>query len=343
MAFRVIRTFRRRRAFTLVELLVVIAIIGILVALLLPAIQAAREASRRSDCINKLHQLGIALHNHEITKKRFPVGILGYDVTKDNVGPLANAPPYETPFLAYLLPNLEEVALADQYDFNRDAQDQYGDANSPVGSFLPVFQCPSDTSQDATACNQNSHDWKGNYGLNWGAYVTACQLQLPTASQLTGDGEGNCPSPKPLLRIAPFHFDYGARISHITDGTSSTLAMMEMIQTFSQGPNATDCDRRARIWNEKPGSYTITTRNLPNSMNSDESNCRTDLPDTPCIDLGGANSRKGSHVASRSRHPGGVQVAMCDGSAHFISDDVDLYVWRAMSTMAGAEVYDKPF
>jgi prepilin-type N-terminal cleavage/methylation domain-containing protein len=332
-------------AFTLVELLVVIAIIGILVALLLPAIQAAREASRRTDCINKLHQLGVALHNYEGTKKRFPTGILGYDVNKANVPSLDSDPkaPRETPFVAYLLPYLEEVTLADGYDFAKNVQSQYNTAGSPVGTLLTVFQCPSDTSQDATACSGSAHDWKGNYGLNWGAYVTACQRPKTNPSAALGDAEGDCPTPPALLRIAPFHFDFGAKLSQITDGTSSTLAMMEILQTLSDGDDPIHCDRRARIWNEKPGSYTITTRNLPNTSSKDESNCRADLLDAPCNDLGGANSRKGSHLASRSRHPGGVQVLLCDASAHFINDSIDLNVWRAMSTMASNEVYQRPF
>jgi prepilin-type N-terminal cleavage/methylation domain-containing protein len=325
-------------AFTLVELLVVIAIIGILVALLLPAIQAAREASRRTDCINKLHQLGIALHNYEGTQKRFPTGILGYDVNDTKVKAL-NAKPAETPFTAFLLPYLEEVTLADGYDFTKNAQDQYTTPGSPVGTLLNVFQCPSDTSKNATACNKASHDWKGNYGLNWGAYVTACQRPVAGPLQELGESEGDCPSPPALFRMAPFHFDFGAKLSQITDGTSSTLAMMEMVQTTADEV----CDRRARIWNEKPGSYTITTRNLPNTALRDESNCNSDTPGAPCNDISGAAARTGCHLASRSRHPGGVQVLLCDASAQFINDNVDLTVWRAMSTMANGDVYQKPF
>jgi prepilin-type N-terminal cleavage/methylation domain-containing protein len=333
-----------RCAFTLVELLVVIAIIGILVALLLPAIQAAREAGRRSDCINKLHQLGIALHSHENDHNKLPPGVIGYDPSKNGIPSYQpDEGPAEVPFVVYLLPYMEETSHYDSYNFDIDAQVQYNTPNSPIGDLLPSFQCASDTPQDASKCSGTSgEDYKGNYGINWGAYVTNCQRPKNGPLSLLGDGDADCPTPVAQLRIAPFHIEFGAKFSHITDGTTNTLAMMEMVQTLADGGGT--CDRRARIWNDKPGCYTIMTRNGPNSANPDEGNCREDLPDAPCKDLPDLNqARRRSHLASRSRHPGGVQVVMCDSSAHFINDNIDLAVWRAMSTMAGDEVYARPF
>jgi prepilin-type N-terminal cleavage/methylation domain-containing protein/prepilin-type processing-associated H-X9-DG protein len=335
---------RSQAGFTLVELLVVIAIIGILVALLLPAIQAAREAGRRSDCINKLHQLGIALHNYEGAHKRLPPGTTGYDSSKNNIPsyPGNNTPPVEIPIVVFMLPYLEEGSLHGQYDFNRDAQTQYNDPNSPVGARLAIFQCPSDSPQDAGACSgTGEEDWKGNYGINWGAYVTACQRPKPGTIALLGDADSDCPTPQGKLRMAPFHVEFGAKFAQITDGTSQTLAMMEMIQTASEVGGI--CDRRARIWCEKPGCHMLMTRNTPNSSNPDEGNCSDKIPEAPCHDMTVAEARVKSHNAARSRHSGGVQILMCDSSAHFIADDIDLTVWRAMSTMAGGEVYNRPF
>jgi type II secretory pathway pseudopilin PulG len=331
-----------------VELLVVIAIIGILVALLLPAIQAAREAGRRSDCINKLHQLGVAVHNYEGAHGQIPPGILGYDPTRNDIRsyPGNNVPPYEVPFVAHILSYMEEASLFDAYDFERDVQDQYNTPGSPVGKLLPSFQCPSDTPQDAAACSGDAdEDWKGNYGINWGAYNTLCQRGkvLPDPFYPVGAADMDClptPPPPALRRYAPFHIEFGAKVSQITDGTSYTLAMMEMIQTVSESGGT--CDRRARIWCEKPGCYTIMTRNLPNSGREDEGNCSETIRDAPCKDHPLAVARVASHNASRSRHPGGVQVLMCDSSAHFVSDDIDILVWRAMSTMTGGEVYESP-
>jgi type II secretory pathway pseudopilin PulG len=325
-----------------VELLVVIAIIGVLVALLLPAIQAAREASRRADCINKLHQLGVAIHNYEGSRKRMPPGITGYEADKMNIPSSPPSGPAEAPFVAYILPYLEEAATFAAYDFTVDVQTQYNDPNNKiVGRLLPSFQCPSDEPQDAGACSGSAEDWKGNYGINWGAYITWCQRPKALIVAELGTADADCLLPPEQMHIAPFHISYGARFAEITDGLSNTLAMMEMIQTPSNGAV---CDRRARIWNEKPGCYTVMTRSTPNSKNRDEGNCRSDISDAPCNDLPNlATARQASHVASRSRHPGGVNVLECDSSAHFVTDGVDLAVWRAMSTMDGNEVIELPF
>jgi uncharacterized protein DUF1559 len=122
---------------------------------------------------------------------------------------------------------------------------------------------------------------------------------------------------------------------------SNTLAMMELIQTPSS--IGSPCDRRARIWNEKPGCYTVMTRNSPNSRNRDEGVCNPDYPDAPCNDMPVGQARTVSHLAARSRHPGGVGVVLCDSSVHFVADDVELLIWRALSTMDGDEVVDLPF
>ncbi|QDU90807.1 Type II secretion system protein G precursor [Pirellulimonas nuda] len=331
--------------FTLVELLVVIAIIGILVALLLPAVQAAREAARRSQCTNNLKQLGIALHNYESSNKRLPPGNLGYDAKATTLTRLVDHPTeVATAFVPFILPYLEESALFAQYDFKQSTQDQYAVANSPVGQKLAAFQCPSDESQNASACVAGAGiDWKGNYGINWGAWRQICQIpQAPSTDAPHPDCNVGPPNPlaSATLRVAPFHLSFGARLAQVTDGTSKTLAMMEM----NQPPGDTECDRRARIWCEKGGCGNITTFLSPNSSAPDEGNCR-EYEHAPCNRLGANNqaSNTQSYTSSRSRHPGGVMALLCDASVQFVADDIDLPVWQALSTMNRGEVVDASF
>jgi prepilin-type N-terminal cleavage/methylation domain-containing protein len=334
--------YLRRGGFTLVELLVVIAIIGVLVALLLPAIQAAREAARRSHCLNNMKQLGIALQNYEGARKRLPPGNLGYDVATTTLTNIRDSTvEVETAFVPFLLPYLEEAALYGVYNFSERTQDQYNNPNSPVGQKLATFQCPSDEAHTAAACNTGAGvDWKGNYGINWGAWRHICQRpQAPTVDLAHPDCLAT--TTPATLHVAPFHLGYGAKFGQIADGLSKTLAMMEMIQP----PGEDTCDRRARIWCEKAGCGNITTFRSPNSSVPDEGHCREDFVDAPCLRIGGnnqvANTR--SYTGSRSRHPGGVHVLLCDSSTHFFADSIELTIWQAMSTIAGDEVYQSPF
>lgn len=334
---------RASHAFTLVELLVVIAIIGVLVALLLPAVQAAREAARRAQCLNNLRQLGLALHNYESVNGSLPPGNLGYDPEESTLtGIEPSSTEVRTAFVAFILPYLEESALYDAYDFERSTRDQYNSANSPVGKQLATYQCPSDEPHVSGECNkgQPGEDWKGNYGINWGAWRQICQLpSTPTTDFLHPLCMERSPVRPATVRIAPFHLSFGARLVQITDGTSNTLAMMEMLQT----PSETGCDRRGRIWCEKAGCSNVTTFLTPNSSAFDAGNCLPDLPDAPCLPLGnGKLANSISYTSSRSQHPGGVQVLMCDGSGHFVSEEIQVATWQALSTMNQGEVFDSP-
>lgn len=336
---------RSRFAFTLVELLVVIAIIGVLIALLLPAVQAAREAARRSQCTNNLRQLGIALQNYHSGNRRFPPGNLGHrnpdDVTKPRPVSTPGQPGFIpfTPHMVFMLPYLEESARFNLYDRDIDWNKQPIEVLEQLRSALPTYQCPSDEGQvmfetagggDGTN-SQAFDDHKGNYGVNWGQweYLDQFDQSVLGAAANVNTLEDN--------RRAPFAVGWGARIGQIIDGTSNTFAMMEMIQSPSE-PGAVD--RRARVWNHVPGCYQITTRNQPNSQEFDVTAC-VDLKELglPCRNSSTENLMR---LTSRSRHPGGVHVTMCDASTHFVGDDVDELVYKGLSSIDGGEVVGLP-
>ncbi len=138
------------------------------------------------------------------------------------------------------------------------------------------------------------------------------------------------------LSKGPFYYLYGAKFGDISDGTSNTFAMMEMLQA----PSLTVIDRRGRPWNEDNSCYQLSTNLPPNSRAPDRGTC-LDQPaiGLPCID-GGSNSQR--QLAARSRHTGGINVVMCDASVQFISDSIDILVYRALSTQAGGEVAQLP-
>lgn len=296
------RPARTRSAFTLVELLVVIAIIGVLIALLLPAVQMAREAARRMSCQNNMKQLGLALHNYHDTHRTMPPGAYGWNGTGWRT--------VRVPFIRFTLDFIEQSARSDMYDDTKSWTAQTAATQKAVYDYLPIWHCPSDQS-----IQRERDDYKGNYGVNWGPRTFH-------------------PSDSSLPR-GTFGLDYGARFADIVDGTSNTLAMVEMRQ--SPHP-ATDVDNRGRVWNDDAISSMVSTILTPNSTAPDASlsqYCKN-MPehDLPCTTA----SRNDSHNAARSRHPGGVGVLMCDASVQFVAETINLQTWRAVSTISGGEV-----
>jgi prepilin-type N-terminal cleavage/methylation domain-containing protein len=313
----------RRLGFTLVELLVVIAIIGVLVALLLPAVQAAREAARRSQCLNNFKQLALAIQNHHGAFNYLPV-----DVNKQSNG--GNDRPM---LYLQMLPFMEGSTIRSAYDFTVSA------TNAKNLKLLareePMLRCPSDESYlHEEAGNDHAGDRKSSYGFNYG-YGTNAQLADNAARRgpfWANPGVPNDSAKPEFWRHSKDNSGQQISFRQITDGLSNSYLQLEMRQV----PSVTDGDedRRGRVWIFNPGAYQVTTRMAPNSAASDVTAC-SDQNDViaPCIRKKGAVGQ--FILASRSHHAGGVNASRCDGSAEFVSDGVDLAVWRSQSTIAG--------
>jgi prepilin-type N-terminal cleavage/methylation domain-containing protein len=304
-----------KRGFTLVELLVVIAIIGVLVALLLPAVQAAREAARRTQCSNNLKQVILATTNYtDVYKGAFPVG--EYSCCWGT-------------WLVGLLPYIEQKALSDNYKFygamgNTDATTRYaGSQNIQVTKTqIQAYTCPSD-SITATAGGVTYH----NYVANHGSTTLQRQAQFGT----TLNGQPNKFKGAPFIYVGSTTANpQVVRLQDVMDGLSNTLAFSETVQGHGG-------DLRGYAW-WNGGSH-FETFLPPNSGQPDILEAigyciKTDTYNPPCD---GPTTSNPENIAARSRHPAGVVAAMCDGSVRFVTNSVNLDTWRAASTAAGKE------
>ena len=323
----------RHCGFTLVELLVVIAIIGVLVALLLPAVQAAREAARRAQCTNKLKQIGLALQNYHSRDGAFPPGIkvdtafaIGYEWTY---------------FLHYLLPELEEVAYYEALDGPRfNIQNPWtSPATWPLtveGKGLKNLICPSDDlGGEITSYPPGRSDIpvpKSNYlGIFTNTRDGLSFLSAEMFARLPPSMQN-----KLERRYAVFGLGKGTAIKDITDGTSNTIAVAE----YLKGKDATSS--RGVFYTNRAGCQTLHVTNPPNSSIPDtlapwRDFCPADgsrnLPELnlPCVT--GAADALFDFASPRSRHPGGVNALHCDSSVKFYPDEIDCATWRSLGWM----------
>lgn len=298
---------RRRTGFTLIELLVVIAIIAVLIALLLPAVQQAREAARRTQCKNNMKQLGLAMHNYHDTVNRFPFAAhhWGYGG-----------------WVLFVMPYIDQAPLYSKWDHNTL---YYVAPNlSLTQGRLSAHSCPSDT---ATATWDPQRMPNYNYAVNLGNTSTA------RVSPLNGVTFSKAPFHYEENRAAP-GISYGIR--DVIDGTSNTLMLAEVRNGIVNN------DLRGLTWFGQHSGF--TTHNSPNTATPDYPEAGwcpagASTPDLPCVGHSGlATGATPANMSSRSRHTGGVQVTMCDGAVRFISNNIDLATWRALSTMQGNEI-----
>jgi prepilin-type N-terminal cleavage/methylation domain-containing protein/prepilin-type processing-associated H-X9-DG protein len=317
----------RTRGFTLVELLVVIAIIGILIALLLPAVQGAREAARRARCTNNLKQIALAMHGYHDIHGAFPPGKKGCC--------------WGT-WLVYTLPYLEQRALYDAWNADGsnlpgvpaeydDHLRYFGAANRTVTSTrIAAYLCPSDEPNAPIAEQMHGRTFactSQNYAANFG-----------NTTQFQEDFQGITFGGAPFADIgSPFRgltrTDLGrptVGLRALVDGSSTTLLLSEVV--VGQGRDL----RGFSWWGDAAGFETFLAPNssFPDAMFS-PFYCADERPNPPCTV---ATTALPDNYGARSRHPGGVHAAMADGSVRFVRDAIAIGTWRALSTTRGGEV-----
>ena len=326
--------------FTLIELLVVISIIGILVALLIPAVQAAREAARRTQCANNLKQIGIAMHSYHAVHNGLPPGRVNSHVA--GFGNCWGA-------YAQMLPQLEQTPIF--HAFNFDLSPDIDPANITGASmFVSVFLCPTDFTPTQAQANYAMH----NYLLNVGSGYSV--VPFP-ASPLVGTPNGL------------FFENSSVSFAEVSDGLSTTVGISE---TYRSTPGLPDRNRlngfvitgdnktsgpaieddasyvarclvanppgfqvtRGSKWHYgAPGHSLYNHRRAPNDARPD---CRGGLPHSNRSDP--SWSHLSLNITARSRHPGGVHSLFADGHVQFVKDAIDLNVWRGLGSRNGGEL-----
>jgi prepilin-type N-terminal cleavage/methylation domain-containing protein/prepilin-type processing-associated H-X9-DG protein len=296
---------RKRRGFTLVELLVVIAIIGILIALLLPAVQAAREAARRSQCTNNLKQLSLALHNYHDTCKSFPSG--GHQET-------------QLSWHVSILPQIEQGALYDLFEFTTGS---YTQANKVVHARnrIDAFLCPSGVifmAQDSGHTDKYTTHYYGNMGPKGINPVTG----NPYTGNMSTLPGGSCPegSHGGLSNQGVLRTNQNRLFRDISDGTSNTFLLGERSWKEKNAPSGFE---RYRAWargatGTSGGCWICGAKNVAHPLNTHVTNKFNDIP-------------------FGSDHPGGCNFSKCDGSVTFVSETVDFNVLLSTASRDGNE------
>ncbi|QDV75590.1 DUF1559 family PulG-like putative transporter [Botrimarina mediterranea] len=344
----------RRDGFTLVELLVVIAIIGILVALLLPAVQAAREAARRAQCTNNMKQVALAVLNHESQKGRLPRGTYNY---LDSTG-AGTAPPYgqhdgnSSPnpsqdkydrrcWFHDLLPFVEEQVLSDAFEdyINKPlAWGPYPTAlDFPQSSTVaPSFMCVSDPISPKLQTfhpgllTELTQGFSGNYVGCAGSYYQNMLRETDPDFEKYGNNRflSGAYSDGVLLG------GRDVKLSTVTDGTSKTAMISEVRLVADTLGN----DGRGRYYNPAHGGVLFTTLEPPNSQRGDEVSWVSELNDNTMAPIAQVGAGDAYMMTARSYHAGGANVARVDGSVAFVSESIERDVYQAMGSRDGGEV-----
>ena len=331
-----------KRGFTLIELLVVIAIIAILIALLLPAVQNAREAARRTQCKNNLKQLGLAMHNYHDVHKMFPPG---YRFMPNSAIEAMGSPNVS------LLPFLDQANLQELADAEIP---WYLQTPSTAQTIVPVFVCPSDV-----AANPTAYPWIAAMGVPVGdTFANSSYAYSFGYRDAFSFGAGHGPPPV-TKESGVFAFHSNTRISSITDGSSNTFAVGEAASGF-EICEGIRCDEPVTGPNGESGSahgwlvggagaepfYATGLRYTGHAASTVERMNKTPVTDSYAAI---SNSQKfdnrgswegGPHWMShfRSHHDGGCHFLFCDGRVKFLSETIDMATYRNLSCMQDGQV-----
>jgi prepilin-type N-terminal cleavage/methylation domain-containing protein/prepilin-type processing-associated H-X9-DG protein len=297
---------RSAGGFTLIELLVVIAIIAVLIGLLLPAVQKVREAARRTQCTNNLHNIGLAAHHFADTNGGFPPGYVEGPFLP--LGVTIRASHGCWPFL---LPYLEKQALYDKYDRNKDYSDR---VNQPVvATQLPILQCPSSVETDRfVTTGAFSYGGKGACT----DYAPIAEVSSFLAQRNLIQAVGNYEGAMPKNRIVP--------VARITDGTANTILIAEDAgrdTRWQAGHRVEDIPSFGGPW--------ASVLNPISLWGSSEDGA---TPFGPCA-INCTNWQ-----AAYSFHPGGANILFADGSVHFLKSSIDIRVFARLATRGGGEI-----
>ena len=332
--------YRSSNGFTLVELLVVIAIIGILIGMLLPAVQMVREAARRTSCLNNVRQIGLATLGYEAAFRKFPPSF------EIEPGTILTGNNGSWSIHGRLLPFIEQANAYKLVDLDQ-AWDAQTDTGVPTLR-VPLFQCASEVNDTVRIKNGEPFVYPQNYGFNFGSW-----LVYDPVSGRRGDG--------------PFYVNSETRFATIKDGSSNTLCVAEVKAFTSYIRNTPDPGETAPTdpdafngfggqlklgtdlhqntghteWSDGRVHHSgITTVFTPNTVvNFDHDGQRYDI-DFNSVQEGKQNDQSTyAAITSRSYHPGGVNVGMLDGSARVIDEAINLNVWRSIGTINGGEAY----
>ncbi len=303
----------RHRAFTLVELLVVIAIIGILVALLLPAIQAAREAARRTQCVNNMKQIGIALHNYHDTYRILPYGSFNLRETWPSNG---------TNWRALILPFMEQSAIYQQLTFSGGMTESHfmagGASTTPLlgnevlrNLVLPAYRCPSSVLPKTGGLN-NVDAMNVTYVGNQGAARPIPGLDPNRGTQDCGHG-WSCNN-----GVLVANETYG--LHDVTDGTANTIMVAEqsglvVLQNLTSNYYGAWYGTRHPRWVGHPSGCT--------DLWQTGTSCVRFAPNSQIVQAGATEAMYRNNTHWNSEHPGGINVVLVDGSVRFISSDID--------------------